>query len=239
MKRARLKTSGITIPSKNDVLFGRGQKIQNHPGNVNYRRIIESRRIHYVQAKKTYVKDQLARQVYSDVGGKMNPPGRFLKKERDGLYYIQDEQVTIVKIKQALRENAVETKDKIKIVGVTKKDDRYSPIFQHITAHGNDTSLKAKSIFTHFLPDELPSQKEIDNVNKKTSAAATATQDTVGETVKKRSQNVKLSNTVTPTEISQTERDLVDPDMEHVVKLLLIPSSDSEDSPNKRTKTIL
>jgi hypothetical protein len=231
MKSAGVKASGISRPSTNDVISGRGPKIQNHPGNVNYRKVIESRRMHYVQATKNYVKDQLARQVYSIII-KMNPPGRFLKKDRDGMYYIQDEQVIIVKIKQALRENSVETKDKIDIASVAKKNDRYTPFPpENMTRKTANVKKMMKPGSHPFLPDgTLLSQS---NGDQKKAAAA---QNSVGEKVKKRSQKAKLSNAVKSTQISQIKRDQIDPDMDHVVELLLNPSSDSEDTPKKKTK---
>lgn len=223
MKSAGKKASGIPTPSDNDVLFGRGTKIQNHPGNVNYRRIIESRRRHYVQAKKTHLKDHLARQIFSAMG-EMTPPGRFLKKESDGMYYVQDKEVTIVKIKQALRENAVEIKDKIEIASLAKRNSGYPPRPLERSIHKETTVIKLPSslLAQEMKPRNPPSQPnvqtEIDNGNQKPAAASSAAYE-----------KVTFHNDVIPS----SKGDIIDPDMSHVVKLLLKASTeDSEDSPN-------
>ena len=215
MKSAGVKAAGISTPSNNDVLFGRGPKVQSHSGNVNYRRLVESRRIQYIQTKRTHVKDSLARQIYSIVS-EMTPPGRFLRKETDGLYYIQDEAVTIVKIKQALRENSVATKDKIEIASVGKKTRGYPPHSLDNIVREETNVMKVPSSL--WYPPPLPNM-QLYNGDRRPAAAQLSTHE----------------NVAVPSGIkSSPKRDVIDRDMDRVVELLLKASSDSADSHNKK-----
>lgn len=236
------KSGRIVTPQRNDVLFGRGPKIQNYPGNVNYRRIIESKKIHYVQARKTVMKDMLAREVYSSLG-KMTPPGRFLKKESDGFYYIQDEAVTLVKIKQALRENSFATKDKIDIAKMVNKTNVLCPpvpppyscgsILQEIPS-STQSSLKPQC--SPFSPDIFSDVAAISQ-NPPTPTSQNNKRQQSGNPINLKTKTVTSDKVDNSCEKSQVMRKSIDPDMGHVVKLLLNQSSDSEDrSPKKKAK---
>lgn len=91
-------------PSSNDVLFGKGHVSQTHPGNRHYRNIIVSKKRLYVRTKKHREKDAIARQVLREIQ-MLDPPGRFMARNKDGMWSIQSEAMAISKIKQALREN--------------------------------------------------------------------------------------------------------------------------------------
>ena len=94
----------FSMPSGNDVLFGKGHVSQTHPGNRHYRNIIVSKKRLYVRTKKHREKDAIARQVLHEIQ-MLDPPGRFLARTKDGMWSIQSEAMAISKIKQALREN--------------------------------------------------------------------------------------------------------------------------------------
>ena len=94
----------FSMPTSNDVLFGKGHVSQTHPGNRHYRNIIVSKKRLYVKTKKHREKDAIARQVLHEIQT-LDPPGRFLARTKDGMWSIQGEVMAISKIKQALREN--------------------------------------------------------------------------------------------------------------------------------------
>ena len=107
-------SSGIVNPSSNDVLFGKGHNIHNHSGNQQYRRIVDDKKRIYAMATKTVDKRTIANQVLQTIR-RLNPPGRFLKKDQDGKYYEQDDNMVVTKIKQALRENLPARRDRIQV----------------------------------------------------------------------------------------------------------------------------
>ena len=84
------------IPSSslthNDVLSGKGPRIQNHPGNVKFRALVASRRDDYAIARRHKDKHVVAQEIVAHVSGRgamrvgtaagegtgLEPPGRFL-----------------------------------------------------------------------------------------------------------------------------------------------------------------
>ena len=110
----------VCKPSCNDVLFGRGHQCQNHVGNCHFREAVNKRKTQYAQSNKTPEKDAIAKEVYKSVQ-KLNPPGRFLKKADDGKYYASNDKDALTKIKQALRENARNIKEKMTVTPMANK----------------------------------------------------------------------------------------------------------------------
>ena len=69
--------------NENDVLSGRGGRINNHPGNIAFRRIVEEYKVEYLDPRtrkleKAHVAARLVAQIRCS-----NPPGRFLKEDTD------------------------------------------------------------------------------------------------------------------------------------------------------------
>jgi len=90
----------------NDILCGRGNGVQYHPGNVHYRNLINNYKINYVAIKRHH-KKSYCKLVYKQIK-KLNPPGRFLKAydSKTEQYYEVDEIEALFKIGQAFREGA-------------------------------------------------------------------------------------------------------------------------------------
>ena len=127
------KLRGILEPSANDVLSGRGKGNEKHSGNIRYRAIIKRRQIEYNQLAKTRDKNIVAKMVFQEIQS-LNPPGRFLTQTKDcHLWYHQDEESVMLKIKQALREKA-------KVV----KQDQNSPAKTKMRATANTTTRGGK-----------------------------------------------------------------------------------------------
>ena len=99
----------ITEPNKNDVLCGRGGRINNHAGNVQFRYIIQAKKKQYLNlSTKKLEKAHIAASIVHDIRTMMDPPGRFLKEDRVGLglWFDIGDASAIKKTGQALREDA-------------------------------------------------------------------------------------------------------------------------------------
>ena len=116
----------IRHPNANDVLFGRGRPLQNHPGNLRFHKIVNRNREAYVNSRKEH-KITVARKVFNDIkgsettsssavdggdatavttdNGSSRNGGRFLKKTDSGGNYWVNVSIlaAIEKISHALR----------------------------------------------------------------------------------------------------------------------------------------
>lgn len=94
----------MIYPDKHDVVFGKGFPIQTRPGNQHYHWLIESVKPVYDQVPKR-VKHLQAQVVVNEILDKLQPPGRFLKKNKDtGEYELVDRATAVLKARQALRD---------------------------------------------------------------------------------------------------------------------------------------
>lgn len=90
-----------------DVLFGRGGGTNLHPGNRFYRELIMSSRSTYDNASKA-IKPEISRTIVEQVH---NRGGRFLRKDRDGVYREVGKIVAKEKTSQALRHRTFELRN--------------------------------------------------------------------------------------------------------------------------------
>lgn len=104
----------IVDPNENDVLCGRGGRINQHTGNVKFRDIINSKKKDYLApTTKKLEKAHIAAAIVNDIRS-MEPPGRFLKEDRDtGLWFDIGDAKAIKKTGQALREDAPDIRHEI------------------------------------------------------------------------------------------------------------------------------
>ncbi|KAL7513504.1 hypothetical protein ACHAXN_010606 [Cyclotella atomus] len=119
----------ISVLNDNDVLSGRGGRINNHPGNIAFRTIVEDYKHEYLDPRtrkleKAHVAARLVAQVRA-----MNPPGRFLKEDSDnpGMYLEIGDQKAWKKAGQALREDAPEIRKEID----GDNQDQFAPLPVH------------------------------------------------------------------------------------------------------------
>jgi len=95
----------IKEPHENDVLYGRGGGTNHHAGNKRYRKMVEDRKIDYVNSKRLD-KPVIAIEIIRQWRGQ-DPPGRFLKQsETTGLWFDVGDKKAREKTSQALREKA-------------------------------------------------------------------------------------------------------------------------------------
>lgn len=87
-------------PTNQDVVFGRGRRYDNHPGNVQFHHIIGTYMKQYATAGNRAEKNAVAASVANNVCA----TGRFLKyDERCGGWIVADPDSTWKKVRQALR----------------------------------------------------------------------------------------------------------------------------------------
>ena len=98
---------GIITPNENDILSGRGAGVHSHPGNVRYRKLIQSYKLQYVKSDPAKKK-----QIIKFVFNIAKQYGRFLKLDpiTEDWTLVSDEEARM-KVGQALRENSPKIKN--------------------------------------------------------------------------------------------------------------------------------
>ena len=105
---APLASANIEIPNEQDVLCGRGGRINTHPGNVALRDLVSMRQLDYLSNEtkkldKAYIAAEIVAEIRTQHGG------RFLRqKPEDQTWYEIGDERAIRKVLQALREHAPE-----------------------------------------------------------------------------------------------------------------------------------
>ena len=95
----------IILPTRNDVLNGRGKSTNAWHGNVFYRNLIKHHKLEYIVAAPEEQK-LIAGRIISIVRG-LNPSGRFLEMDKcSGAWCDIGDEKAIFKVRQALREGA-------------------------------------------------------------------------------------------------------------------------------------
>jgi hypothetical protein len=97
--------------TESDVLCGRGGLTNNAPGNVFFRRMVRNKQESYLLATKRQ-KAGVAREIVNMVRG-LDPPGRFLKKDANGVWVEIGDRKAREKTSQALREGAPELRQEL------------------------------------------------------------------------------------------------------------------------------
>jgi len=105
----------ISELNNNDVLSGRGGRINNHPGNITFRLVCQDYKHEYLDPRtrkleKAHVAARLVTQIRST-----NPPGRFLKEDQSnpGFFIEIGDHKAWKKAGQALREDAPDVRKEI------------------------------------------------------------------------------------------------------------------------------
>jgi hypothetical protein len=115
----------IVDPNENDVLCGRGGRINSHAGNVQFRDVIAANKKEYLApATKKLEKAHIAARIVNDIRS-MDPSGRFLKEDRGtGLWFDIGDAKAIKKTGQALREDAPDIRTELG--GDSSGDEKHS-----------------------------------------------------------------------------------------------------------------
>ena len=103
----------VMEPNDNDVLCGRGGRINAHTGNVRFRELVVARKPRYLAPyTKKLEKAHIAAALVQEIRCRQ-PAGRFLKEDPDGSWYDIGDAKAIKKVGQALREDAPEIRPDI------------------------------------------------------------------------------------------------------------------------------
>jgi hypothetical protein len=107
MPKEKYEGEGIPHPHEHDVLSGRGNFVNYHPGNEHFRGLVRKYKVDYVKCPKPQ-KGKFSRVIYDEVRAR-DPPGRFLKQDpATKLWHDIGEKKALDKTRQALREGAPE-----------------------------------------------------------------------------------------------------------------------------------
>ena len=99
----------VRTPNCNDVLSGRGGRINSHSGNVRFREMVESLKRDYLDPRtKKLEKARIAARLVATIR-RLDPPGKFLKEDpHTGMWLEIGDERAWKKAGQALRESAPE-----------------------------------------------------------------------------------------------------------------------------------
>lgn len=143
------------------AVCGRGGGSNNHPGNENFRELVNEVKFPYVNCPKRE-KPLIARRIVEAVRNQ-TPPGRFLIKDVKGLWNDIGDGRAREKTSQALREGAPIIRDMVR--GPTEPTDVATAVKEAKKAERAEKEYSANN-----LPENLVSNKESDHM----SAQATA-----------------------------------------------------------------
>ncbi|KAL3756236.1 hypothetical protein ACHAWU_007187 [Discostella pseudostelligera] len=115
-------TTNITNPHNNDVLCGRGGVVNSHPGNEQYREIVERKKRIYLTARFKREKRLIASSIVQEIRS-MDPPGRFLIKDpiKNNVWHEIGDEKAREKTSQALRENASNVRKEMEVEILEKR----------------------------------------------------------------------------------------------------------------------
>jgi len=95
----------IVIPHDNDVLLGRGNFANAHPGNKQFRAYVGIQKEYYAASRKCD-KPVFAKMIVNTINN-LVPPGRFLRQDNDTeAWIVVDEKKALLKTRQVLREKS-------------------------------------------------------------------------------------------------------------------------------------
>ena len=167
-------------PTCHDILSGRGNFVNNHPGNKHFRSLVSSQRLFYVAAPKEF-KPQFAQKIIEALKS-LTPPGRFLQQDSGTkLWFELDDKKAMAKTRQALREGAPEVLKKI--TGTEDDDDEEA---------GGEESGADDSDRDDVKRDDLPVKQKLKRHREERGKAdQTGEKKTKEETVAAREKKVK------------------------------------------------
>merc|ERR1719464_1730764 len=138
----------IKEPHENDVMYGRGGGTNHHKGNKKYRKMVEDRKVEYVNCKRLD-KPLVALEIIRLWRAQL-PPGRFLKQnDKTGQWYDVGDKKAREKTSQALRERAPQIRKQ------QEEDDK-----------GEGGATKSKNKTTRFSSDTKGVKKLANKVKK-------------------------------------------------------------------------
>jgi hypothetical protein len=144
---------GIVTPHQHDILSGRGNGANQHPGNVFFRHLIHKYKHHYIHTGPSE-KKLITKKIVEEVQQR-NPPGRFLKQSNETeLWDCLDIDKVLKKTGQALREKAPELKKRAREEQKTRVTLSSESYFQN--SRPSVGSAPSSYITTQFDCSDVP-----------------------------------------------------------------------------------
>merc|ERR1719296_346468 len=172
-------TTGIIQPYKNDVLSGRGNSVNFHPGNEYFRSLVKQYRVEYVACPKP-LKGHFSKLIVDNILS-LEPPGRFLKQDpKTKLWSEIGYKKSLDKTRQALREGAPEIMKEMNL-GPDGRPIDGKPIDQKVSDKVPDhvtsitpqpmSSLPLNAPISVEVPSEIPSTPSLPSILTKPEGA--------------------------------------------------------------------
>ena len=146
-----LPTTGdhfIANVNKEDVIYGRGNHIKSHPGNIHYRSLVQAIKEYYA-AFNNDKKKMVSALVYESIHGQ-NPPGRFLVHIQDRQYVELDMENSIRRISQCFREKQPSDKASASFTPKRKMSDEETDVqLQKMRVRFTIVSNRNRPLYDH------------------------------------------------------------------------------------------
>ena len=122
--------SGVDLPTRNDVLWGKGRPIQHHRGNVQLRELVEDYLDEYQAASLSLDKSAIVQKVCLMI---KSHSGRFLRKDNDGWWRETTHEYALVKVRKLFQGRNRKEKPRRDHMPHALPDDgnKYSSMFKH------------------------------------------------------------------------------------------------------------
>lgn len=196
----------VASPELTDVLFGRGHRVNRHPGNKLFRKLINKRKNEYNGTKSRQIKSKIAKEIVDFLVRAEKSPPRFLRKAAaqeclflgipKGAWCVVDEERILDKTKQAFRRKRMK-KDETSIgnQGLSDKHNSVATAAEKEAIESLEASNRYKQ--SQLQADELLNHQ--DHLSNKPFVTPTATEEE--QSLVKRqdhpSQNSFLATTAT------------------------------------------
>ena len=182
-------STGITRPHEHDVLSGRGNKINQHAGNIYFRHVVATQKLQYVASRKED-KPLFARYVYNQIRAR-NPPGRFLKLDKKSNEWEDiGETRSIVKARQALREKAPEIQKEM-------KEETRKRLLNSVSVATHQTQQSINRMdHLNSVSAGITSPGSIHSHSSATSTAGTSTASTSADAQRSRANTSQVSYSI-------------------------------------------
>jgi hypothetical protein len=174
----------LTEPRGRDILLGRGAPITNNLGNIWFRKVILANKAKYMAASRNHIKNRIACDTLRDI--KIKHGGRFLRKVDDlkemkslsikageSAFVVVDDEVALLKVKQALREH-----DKNYYAEEKKKEEaRDKPVDDDAQLQQAEET-RSRSPIVSVSPPETLSSTDLELTNSVETTVGSVASDT-------------------------------------------------------------
>ena len=148
--------NNLSGPTCNDIICGRGGLGPRHVGNQKYRRLVAAN-VDLYQSSKKFEKIKVAKRIV-DYIHKQSPRGRFIKRDKTGVWAELDAKDAIRKTSQTFRDIIGEQKSRSSENGqasdgshASATDSMISELYAQVEAQRNGSTITCNSL---VIPEE-------------------------------------------------------------------------------------